>query len=95
MKKPAFRTLGAAALGAAFVVAGAGGASAVAVPVDAVAGSLPSGIALDSVTDALPAVQEAAGGIIEQRQPGSGSDLSAPDTNLLGGLPTGTLPLVG
>ncbi|MEU8705110.1 hypothetical protein [Streptomyces sp. NPDC048565] len=96
MKQSAVRTLGVAALGAAFAAAGAGSASAVAVPVDSVAGALPAGVALDSVTDALPAVQKAAGGLLDQQQRGS-SDLSAPGTNLLGGLPvnglTGALPL--
>ncbi|MFI2778337.1 hypothetical protein [Streptomyces sp. ALB3] len=99
MKQSAVRTLGVAALGAAFVAAGAGSASAVAVPVDAVAGTLPAGVALDSVTDALPAVQKTAGGLLDQSQGGSSSDLSAPGTNLLGGLPagglTGALPLGG
>ncbi|CAM5435385.1 hypothetical protein AB0H45_25105 [Streptomyces atroolivaceus] len=99
MKQSAVRTLGVAALGAAFVAAGAGSASAVAVPVDAVAGALPAGVALDSVTDALPAVQKVAGGLLDQQQRGSSSDLSAPGTNLLGGLPagglTGVLPLGG
>ncbi|MFJ8749911.1 hypothetical protein ACIREO_11325 [Streptomyces sp. NPDC102441] len=99
MKQSAVRTLGVAALGAAFAAAGAGSASAVAVPVDSLAGALPAGIALDSVTtDALPAVQKAAGGLLDQQQRGQG-DLSAPGTNLLGGLPagglTGALPLGG
>ncbi|MBM7437236.1 hypothetical protein [Streptomyces sp. HB132] len=102
MKQSAVRTLGVAALGAAFAAAGAGSASAVAVPVDAVAGALPAGIALDSVTaDALPAVQKAAGGLLDQQQhqQRGSSDLSAPGSNLLGGLPagglTGALPLGG
>lgn len=59
------------------------------------AGALPAGVALDSVTDALPAVQEAASGLLNQQ--GGGSEVSAPGTNLLGGLPagglTGALPL--
>ncbi|MEV3932387.1 MULTISPECIES: hypothetical protein [unclassified Streptomyces] len=98
MKQSAVRTLGVAALGAAFAAAGAGTASAVAVPVDALAGGLPSNVALDSVAEALPAVQKAAGGLLDQQQRG-GSDLSAPGTNLLGGLPagglTGVLPIGG
>ncbi|MFE4455502.1 hypothetical protein [Streptomyces sp. NPDC056796] len=99
MKKSAVRTIGAAALGAAFVAAGAGSASAVAVPVDAVAGALPAGVALDSVvSDALPAAQKAAGGLLDQQQnQRGGGNLSAPGTNLLGGLPagglTGALPI--
>lgn len=99
MKQSAVRILGVAALGAAFAAAGAGSASAVAVPVDALAGGLPSNIALDSVTEALPAVQKAAGGLLDQQQRGSSSALSAPGTNLLGGLPagglTGVLPIGG
>ncbi|MET7954784.1 hypothetical protein ABZT07_12600 [Streptomyces sp. NPDC005317] len=100
MKQSAVRTLGVAALGAAFAAAaaGAGSASAVAVPVDSLAGALPANVALDSVTDALPAVQKAAGGLLDQQHRGSG-DLSAPGTNLLGGLPagglTGALPIGG
>ncbi|WP_405388969.1 hypothetical protein OG596_14080 [Streptomyces sp. NBC_01102] len=97
MKQSAVRTLGVAALGAAFAAAGAGSASAVALPVDAAAAALPAGVALDSVTDALPAVQKAAGGLLDQQ--GGSSDLSAPGTNLLGGLPagglTGALPIGG
>ncbi|MFE3514779.1 hypothetical protein [Streptomyces sp. NPDC059166] len=99
MKQSAVRTLGVAALGAAFAAVGAGSASAVAVPVDALAGGLPSNIALDSVTEALPAVQEAAGSALDQQQQRGGSDLSAPGTNLLGGMPagglTGVLPIGG
>ncbi|MGQ4341369.1 hypothetical protein ACN6LF_006642 [[Kitasatospora] papulosa] len=98
MKQSAVRTLGVAALGAAFAAAGAGSASAFAVPVDSLAGALPANVALDSVTDALPAVQKAAGGLLDQQHRGSG-DLSAPGTNLLGGLPagglTGALPIGG
>ncbi|MER5555088.1 hypothetical protein ABT001_26020 [Streptomyces sp. NPDC002793] len=96
MKQSAVRILGVAALGAAFAAAGAGSASAVAVPVDSLAGALPNGVALGSVTEALPVVQKAAAGLLEQQQRGSG-DLSTPGTNLLGGLPagglTGVLPL--
>jgi hypothetical protein len=98
MKQSAVRTLGVAALGAAFAAAGAGSASAVAVPVDAAAAALPGGVALASGTEALPAAQKAAGGLLDQQQRGS-SDLSAPGTNLLGGMPagglTGALPTGG
>ncbi|MET8172945.1 hypothetical protein [Streptomyces clavifer] len=97
MKQSAVRILGVAALGAAFAAAGAGSASAAAVPVDAAAAALPAGLALDSVTDALPAVQKTAGGLLDKQ--GGSSDLSAPATNLLGGMPagglTGGLPLGG
>ncbi|MFD9503583.1 hypothetical protein [Streptomyces sp. NPDC060035] len=86
MKQSAVRTLGVAALGAAFAAAGAGSASAVSVPLDTAAGALPSAVALDSATDALPAAQKAAAGYLDQQ---GGSDVSAPATNLLGGLPAG------
>ncbi|MEU5719150.1 hypothetical protein AB0G71_25955 [Streptomyces sp. NPDC020403] len=94
MKQTAVRTLGVAALGAAFAAAGAGSASAVALPVDSVAGMLPANIALDSVADALPAVQKAAGGLLDQQ---GGHAVTTQGGNLLGGMPagglTGVLPL--
>ncbi|WP_031083627.1 hypothetical protein [Streptomyces sp. NRRL WC-3549] len=100
MKQSAVRTIGAAALGAAFAAAGAGSASAVALPVDSLAGALPANVALDSVTDALPTAQKAAGSLLDQHkgggQKGSGA-LKSTGTNLLGGLPagglTGALPI--
>ncbi|MDQ0794382.1 hypothetical protein [Streptomyces sp. B1I3] len=95
MKQTAVRTLGVAALGAAFAAAGAGSASAVALPVDSAAGMLPQNIALDSVVDALPAVQKAAGGLLDQQQ--GGHAVKTQGNNLLGGMPagglTGLLPL--
>ncbi|MFJ8858181.1 hypothetical protein ACIRD8_07055 [Streptomyces sp. NPDC102451] len=99
MKQSAVRTLGVAALGAAFAAAGAGSASAVALPVDAAAAALPAGVALDSVSDALPVVEQATGGLFDQQKQRGGSELTAPGTNLLGGLPagglTGALPFGG
>ncbi|MCX4674713.1 hypothetical protein PUR28_22930 [Streptomyces sp. BE308] len=85
MKKSAARTLGVAALGAAFAAAAAGSASAVtALPVDAVAGALPvSTSALDTVAKSLP-VQETANKVLG----GEATDAVAPVTGLLGGLPT-------
>ncbi|WP_261988634.1 hypothetical protein [Streptomyces sp. wa22] len=42
-------------------------------------------------------MQKAAGGLLDQQQQRGGGDLSAPGTNLLGGLPagglTGALPI--
>ncbi|WP_326699465.1 hypothetical protein OG909_20560 [Streptomyces sp. NBC_01754] len=94
MKQSAVRTLGVAALGAAFAAAGAGSASAVALPVDSVADVLPANVALDSVTDALPAAQQAAGGLLDQQKGGDqkgGGALMSKGTDLLGGLPAGGL----
>ncbi|MEU1122572.1 hypothetical protein ABZ371_03060 [Streptomyces sp. NPDC005899] len=89
MKQTAVRTLGVVALGAAFAAAGAGSASAVALPVDSLAGVLPANIALDSVTDALPAVQKASGGLLDQQQ--AGHAVKTKGNNLLGGMPAGGL----
>ncbi|GGY76030.1 hypothetical protein [Streptomyces nitrosporeus] len=95
MNKSAARVLGAAALGAAFAAAGAGSASAVGLPLDSAAGALPANVALDSVTDAVPAAQKAVGGLLDQKQ--GGSAVKAAGSNLLGGLPaggvTGALPI--
>ncbi|KDQ69140.1 hypothetical protein ACFYPK_25135 [Streptomyces halstedii] len=102
MKQSAARTLGVAALGAAFAAAaGAGSASAVALPVDSVAGVLPANVALDTVTDALPTAQKAAGGLLDQQKSGNaaknGNAVKSKGGNLLGGLPagglTGSLPI--
>ncbi|MFF1462607.1 hypothetical protein [Streptomyces sp. NPDC058330] len=102
MKQSAVRTLGVAAIGAAFAAAGAGSASAVALPVDSVADVLPANVALDSVADAVPTVQKAAGGLLDQQKGGNqkgGGALKTKGTNLLGGLPagglTGALPTGG
>lgn len=96
MNQSVVRTLGVAALGAAFAAAGAGSASAVSVPLDSAAGALPAAVALDSAADTLPAVQKSAGNVLDRQ---GGSDFSVPPTNLLGGLPaggvTGALPFGG
>ncbi|MET9091987.1 hypothetical protein ABZX72_07870 [Streptomyces cyaneofuscatus] len=85
MKKTAAKTLGVAALGAAFAAAAAGSASAApSLPLDTVAGALPvSTMALESVTTAAQnaPVQETVGKVL-------GGDAAAPVTGLLGGLPT-------
>ncbi|MGW0787149.1 hypothetical protein ACWD04_02590 [Streptomyces sp. NPDC002911] len=98
MKQSVFRTLGVVAVGAAFAAVGAGSASAAPLPVDPAAAALPAAVTLDSVAEALPFVQQVAGGFLDQQQRGSG-EVSAPGTNLLGGLPagglTGDLPIGG
>ncbi|CAM5482187.1 MULTISPECIES: hypothetical protein [Streptomyces] len=84
MKKSA-KTLGVAALGAAFAAAAAGSASAL--PVDAAAGALPvSTMALDTVAQSVQnaPVQDTVGKVLG----GQATDAAAPVTGLLGGLPT-------
>ncbi|MEU8673780.1 hypothetical protein [Streptomyces sp. NPDC048560] len=88
MKQSAVRTLGVAALGAAFAVAAAGSASAApALPVDAATAAVPAGTALDAVSQAVPTVQDAAGQLLKGQE-SVGGDVGAPVTGLLGGLPT-------
>ncbi|WP_328905469.1 hypothetical protein OG230_22280 [Streptomyces sp. NBC_00234] len=88
MKQSAARTLGVAALGAAFAAAAAGSASAAtALPVDAATAAVPAGTALDAVSQSLPTVQDAAGQLLKGQQ-SVGGDVTAPVTGLLGGLPT-------
>ncbi|KAB2589054.1 hypothetical protein ACFWVT_28440 [Streptomyces cyaneofuscatus] len=88
MKKTAAKTLGVAALGAAFAAAAAGSASAApSLPLDTVAGALPvSTMALEAVTTAAQnaPVQETVGKVLG----GDATDAAAPVTGLLGGLPT-------
>ncbi|SBV01057.1 hypothetical protein YW5DRAFT_06500 [Streptomyces sp. Ncost-T6T-1] len=87
MKKSA-KTLGVAALGAAFAAAAAGSASAAPVlPLDAAAGALPvSTMALDTVAQSVQnaPVQDTVGKVLG----GQATDAAAPVTGLLGGLPT-------
>ncbi|MBT2901655.1 MULTISPECIES: hypothetical protein [unclassified Streptomyces] len=88
MKKSAAKTLGVAALGAAFAAAAAGSASAVpSLPLEAAAGVLPvSTMALDTVAKSAQnaPVQETVGKVLG----GDATDAAAPVTGLLGGLPT-------
>ncbi|MEV1047058.1 hypothetical protein [Streptomyces sp. NPDC049916] len=88
MKKSAAKTLGVAALGAAFAAVGAGSASAAAsLPLDTAAGALPvSTMALDTVATSVQnaPVQETVGKVLG----GDATDAAAPVTGLLGGLPT-------
>ncbi|GHK00626.1 ATP-binding protein [Streptomyces sp. NPDC003753] len=107
MKQSAARTLGVAALGAAFAAAGAGVASA--------APAVPDTAALDSVTQALPVGnvaktlpgadqalgqgQNALGTVVAAAQPAAEKALRngpvAPAAGLLGGLPVQGLPTHG
>jgi len=108
MKQSAAKTLGVAALGAAFAAAGAGAANAApAVPdatqaLDGITRTLPA----ENVTQALPA----AGQVLTHAQPTLGAGLSAaqpvagkllaegptaPVSGLLGGLPLQGLPTHG
>ncbi|WP_433546026.1 ATP-binding protein [Streptomyces sp. CA-294286] len=102
MKQSAAKSIGAAALGAAFVAAAAGSANAVAAP------ALPDAAgALSTVTAALPVEQVAsalpAGGpeALKAGKDALGQSAAAagesadPVKGLLGGLPTGALPTGG
>ncbi|MFE3439497.1 hypothetical protein ACFXNY_24235, partial [Streptomyces sindenensis] len=88
MKKSA-KTLGVAALGAAFAAAAAGSASAApALPLDAAAGALPvSTMALDTVAQSVQnaPVQDTVGKVLG----GQATDAAAPVTGLLGASPAG------
>ncbi|WP_394431111.1 ATP-binding protein [Streptomyces sp. SGAir0957] len=109
MKQSAAKTLGVAALGAAFAVAGAGAANAAAVTaVPDVAGTvtdLTSGLPLDQLTSSLPAggpqalagAQSAVNNGLTAAQPvvEKLTDGGDPVNNLLGGLPTNSLPTEG
>ncbi|MEU0673105.1 ATP-binding protein [Streptomyces sp. NPDC006172] len=108
MKQSAAKTLGVAALGAAFAAVGAGAANAAPAVPDATQ-------ALDGVTRTLPAENVAqtlpgADGVLEQAQPSLGAGLTAvqpvaenllaqgptaPVAGLLGGLPVQGLPTHG
>ncbi|MCX5204630.1 ATP-binding protein [Streptomyces sp. NBC_00237] len=105
MKQSAAKTLGAAALGAAFVAAAAGSASAAAAPAapDAAAtlGAVTQALPVDQVASKLPAGghealmagQDALGkGAMAAVPNGEGKD---PVSGLLGGLPTKGLPTGG
>lgn len=108
MKHSAARTLGVAALGAAFVAVGAGAANAApAVPdtapgLDAVTRTLPAenvGSAQPGATDALTRGQDALGAGMAAAQPAVESALkqgaTGPVNSRLGGLPVQGLPTHG
>ncbi|WP_055493323.1 hypothetical protein [Streptomyces sp. TP-A0356] len=79
MKQSAAKTLGVAALGAAFAAAGAGVASA--------APAVPDGAGLDTVTQALPT-----GDVTKVLPPGTG-DVLGQGQNALGGAVAATRPV--
>ena len=104
MKQSAVKTLGVAALGAAFAAAGAGAAQAApalpdapgldtvtqAVPADQVSGALPG------TAEALSTGQDVAGKGLGAAKPVAGGPGSqAPLAGLLGGLPVNQLPTQG
>ncbi|MFF0285190.1 hypothetical protein [Streptomyces sp. NPDC005262] len=99
MKQSAARTLGVAALGAAFAAAAAGTASAAALPVDAANSALPTalpiaGSALGTATQSLP-VQDTAAKLLGSGQTEILNAAAAPAKGLLGGLPAGGVSTSG
>ncbi|MFJ9678394.1 hypothetical protein ACIRP2_10095 [Streptomyces sp. NPDC101194] len=95
MKQSAVRTLGVAALGAAFAAAAAGTASAAVLPTDAAATALPvAGTALENATRTLP-VQDTATKLLGTGQQKLVGDATTPVKGLLGGLPAGGLKTSG
>ncbi|MGW7411621.1 ATP-binding protein, partial [Streptomyces sp. NPDC054863] len=98
MKQSAAKTLGAAALGAAFVAAAAGSASAAPAAPDAAAaalGTVAGVLPVDQLTSQLPAgAPEAlkAGTDALNKGAASAPKPGDPAAALLGGLPTGGLP---
>lgn len=108
MKQSAARTLGVAALGAAFAAVGAGSADAAPLAPDAlpVVGSLAHTLPAANVTEALPGAAEAVshgqgviGGGLKTARPAVQKMLAngptAPVAGLLGGLPLQGLPTHG
>ncbi|MFD9600375.1 hypothetical protein [Streptomyces sp. NPDC059970] len=95
MKQSAVRTLGVAALGAAFAAAAAGTASATVLPADAAATALPvAGSALENATRTLP-VQDTAPKLLGTGRQKLAGDVTAPVKGLIGGLPAGGLSASG
>jgi hypothetical protein len=98
MKQSAAKTLGAAALGAAFVAAAAGSAAAAPAAPDAAAalGALSQALPVDQVASTLPAggpeALKAGQDALGKGALGEGQD---PVQGLLGGLPTKGLPTGG
>ncbi|MEU6391490.1 ATP-binding protein [Streptomyces sp. NPDC046939] len=106
MKQSAAKTLGVAALGAAFAVAGAGAASAASLPdVAGTVTGLTSGLPLDQAAGSLPVggpealhgAQSAVNNGLTTVQPVAQQLLENGDPvgDLLGGLPTNSLPTKG
>ncbi|MEV6163808.1 hypothetical protein AB0L71_18075 [Streptomyces sp. NPDC052052] len=95
MKQSAVRTLGVAALGAAFAAAAAGTASAVALPADVATTALPvAGSALQNATRTLP-VQDTATKLLGTGQQKLVGSATAPAKGLIGGLPAGGITTSG
>ncbi|MFF9319585.1 hypothetical protein ACF1BP_13350 [Streptomyces sp. NPDC014735] len=89
MKHSAARTLGVAALGAAFAAVTAGTASAAVLPTDAAATALPvAGSALGAAAKPGP-VEETATKLLGTGQQKLVGDVTTPVKGLLGGLPAG------
>ncbi|WP_124285287.1 hypothetical protein, partial [Streptomyces sp. ADI92-24] len=86
MKQSAVRTLGVAAVGAAFAAAAAGTASASALPLGTATSALPVAGALANATSTLP-VKDTATGLLGTSQAKTVKDVTAPAKGLLGGLP--------
>jgi hypothetical protein len=97
MKQSAAKTLGVAALGAAFAAAGAGAANAapgVAPDLTEAAKTLPAKVATDSLGEAQDTVGNAAGQVAASTLPAPIEE-APPVAGLLGGLPTTGLPTQG
>ncbi|MFB6816495.1 hypothetical protein ACFCV8_18340 [Streptomyces sp. NPDC056347] len=89
MKQSAVRTLGVAALGAAFAAAAAGTASAAVLPADAVGMALPvASSAVGTATQGLP-LQETTTKLLGTNQQKLVDGATGPVKGLLGGLPAG------
>ncbi|MGW2346085.1 ATP-binding protein [Streptomyces sp. NPDC001661] len=106
MMKSAAKTLGVAALGAAFAAAGAGAANAAPAAPDATdaVGSVTSALPLENVTSTLPGAESlsgaqtavdnglhTAGPVVDQATKALPTDGGNPVSGLLGGLPVGPL----
>jgi hypothetical protein len=94
MKQSAVRTLGVAALGAAFAAAAAGTASAAVLPAEAATALPAAGSALGTATRSLP-VQDAPAKLVGTGQQKLAGDTTAPVKGLIGGLPAGGLNTSG
>ncbi|MFF2405334.1 hypothetical protein [Streptomyces sp. NPDC058092] len=95
MKQSAVRTLGVAAVGAAFAAAAAGTASAAVLPADAAATALPvAGSALETATRSLP-VQDKATKLLGTGRQKLVGGATTPVKGLLGGLPAGGMQTSG
>ena len=105
MKQSAAKTLGVAALGAAFAAAGAGVASAAPAVPDVpgvntarqslpTAGNLPQGV-LPGAGEVLSQGQKAVGTAVTGARPAAQKAVSEPTSGLLGGLPVKGLPTHG